>query len=102
MRILEHFQRYFMIPIEIMYYFFIFPITIAVYRGSEIAKATDFLKDWDAYTPTPWLPIIDAKHVKKDPFIPENPIELIKKGNFNKMPTLIGHTKNEGVYNKLC
>ena len=69
-------------------------------RASEIAKATDFLKDWDAYTPTPWLPIIDAKHVKKDPFIPENPIELIKKGNFNKMPTLIGHTKNEGIYTK--
>lgn len=65
-------------------------------RASDIAKATDFLKDWDAYTPNPWLPIIDAKHVKKDPFIPENPIELIKKGNFNKMPTLIGHTKNEG------
>ena len=77
--------------------FFVFHTTFAFCRASEIAKATDFLKDWDANTPTSWLPIIDAKHVKKDPFIPENPNELIKKGNFNKMPTLIGHTKNEGV-----
>jgi hypothetical protein len=54
------------------------------------------LKDWDIYKPNPWLPIIDVKHVKKDPFIPESPIDLIKKGQFNKMPTIIGHTKNEG------
>ena len=69
------------------------------FRASEIAKEAGFLKDWDVFKPNPWLPIIDAKHVKKDPFIPENPIDIIKKGQFNKMPTMIGHTKNEGKLN---
>ena len=57
------------------------------------------MKDWDTFKPNPWLPIIDAKYVKKDPFIPESPIQLIKKGKFNKTPIMIGHTKNEG---KIC
>ena len=68
-------------------------------RASDIAKEAGFLKDWDTFKPNPWLPIIDAKHVKKDPFIPESPIQLIKKGKFNKTPIMIGHTKNEG---KIC
>ena len=69
------------------------------FRASDIAKEAGFLKDWDIFKPNPWLPIIDAKHVKKDPFIPESPTELIKKGQFNRMPTIIGHTKNEGKTN---
>ena len=66
------------------------------HRASDIAKEAGFLKDWDTFKPNPWLPIIDAKYVKKDPFIPESPIQLIKKGKFNKTPIMIGHTKNEG------
>ena len=74
-------------------------ITFDLYlcSASDIAKEAAFLKDFELFKPNPWLPIIDAKHVKKDPFIPENPVELIKKGQFNKMPTMIGHTKNEGT-----
>ena len=49
------------------------------------------------FQPNPWMPIIDSKYVKRDPFIPENPLELIKKGQFNRLPTMIGNTKNEGI-----
>ena len=66
-------------------------------RASDIAKEAGFLKDWDTFKPNPWLPIIDAKYVKKDPFIPESPIQIIKQGKFNKTPIMTGHTKNEGT-----
>ena len=30
-------------------------------------------------------------------FIPEDPLEMMKSGNFNKMPIMIGQTKDEGA-----
>ena len=32
----------------------------------------------------------------KNPFMPEDPMESLQKGNFNKMPILIGHVTEEG------
>ena len=31
-------------------------------------------------------------------FLPKNPMELIKEGNFNKVPTIHGTNKNEGSF----
>ena len=34
--------------------------------------------------------------VYRDPFLPLPPVKIIKSGKYNRMPILIGHTRNEG------
>jgi len=46
--------------------------------------------------PNPWLPIIDQRF-SKEPFLETNPLEIIKNGKYNKMPIMIGQTRNEGI-----
>merc|ERR1711974_228241 len=46
--------------------------------------------------PMPFKPIVDGDLVD-DPFLPEEPLELLKKGTWNKVPLIIGTNKNEGL-----
>jgi len=46
--------------------------------------------------PMPFKPIVDGGLVD-DPFLPEEPLELLKKGKWNKVPLIIGTNKNEGL-----
>jgi len=46
--------------------------------------------------PLAFKPIVDGGLVP-DPFLPEEPIQLIKKGLYNKVPLIIGSNKDEGM-----
>ena len=41
-------------------------------------------------------PVVD--NFCSDPFLPEDPVELLKKGKFNQVPIIIGFNKDEGVF----
>ena len=44
----------------------------------------------------PFKPIVD-KDLVDDPVLPDEPIDLIKSGKFNKVPLIIGTNRNEGL-----
>jgi len=46
--------------------------------------------------PLPFKPIVDGGLVP-DPFLPEEPMELLKKGQFNKVPLIMGTNQDEGM-----
>lgn len=46
-------------------------------------------------------PVIDAKS-RVDPFLPEDPREMIVNRRFNPMPLMTGLTANEGLLFYLC
>jgi len=46
--------------------------------------------------PAPFKPIVDGGLVE-DPFLPEEPRELIRKGKYNKVPLIMGHNRDEGL-----
>lgn len=46
--------------------------------------------------PYPFKPIVDGGLVP-DPFLPEEPRDLIRKGKFNKVPLIVGTNKHEGL-----
>ena len=47
--------------------------------------------------PLVWLPYDDHDSVK-DPFFALHPRKIFETGQFNKVPTMIGFTKDEGIY----
>jgi len=54
--------------------------------------------------PFPFKPIVDGDLVD-DPVLPDEPLTLLEKGNFNKVPLMLGTNQNEGLlikgfYNK--
>ena len=44
----------------------------------------------------PFKPIVD-KDLVDDPVFPEEPMNLIKSGNYNKVPLVVGANQNEGL-----
>merc|ERR1719334_861337 len=46
--------------------------------------------------PMPLKPIVDGDLVE-DPFLPEEPIETLRKGTWNKVPLILGTNRNEGL-----
>jgi len=49
--------------------------------------------------PNPWKPILDGHFLPiESAFLPADPLDLLRSGNFNDIPIIIGHTKDEGVY----
>merc|ERR1711936_244567 len=46
--------------------------------------------------PMPFKPIVD-KDLVDDPVFPEEPMNLIKSGNYNKVPLVVGANQNEGL-----
>jgi carboxylesterase type B len=42
-------------------------------------------------------PVIEKENHKDEVFLPEKPIDIIKKGKFNKVPLIIGVTSREGL-----
>ncbi|XP_023323487.1 cholinesterase 1 [Eurytemora carolleeae] len=46
--------------------------------------------------PLPFKPIVDGGLVP-DPFLPEEPMDLLRKGKFNKVPFITGTNKDEGL-----
>ena len=55
------------------------------------------MNDIDVNIPNPWLPIIDEKFTN-EPFLSDNPVEIVKNGKYNRMPIIVGQAKNEGIY----
>jgi len=49
--------------------------------------------------PMPFKPIVDGDLVD-DPILPEEPLTLLEKGEFNKVPVMIGTNQNEGLLMK--
>ena len=47
--------------------------------------------------PLVWLPYDDHDRVK-DPFFALHPRKIFETGQFNKVPTMIGLTEDEGIY----
>lgn len=43
----------------------------------------------------PWLPVLEAKFENEEQFLTENPLDLLDKGLFNKIPILVSTTENE-------
>ena len=46
--------------------------------------------------PVVWAPVSDFMYVK-NPFFEQDPVELMVTGQFNKVPTMIGTVKDEGL-----
>merc|ERR1712142_94534 len=51
------------------------------------------------YSPLPFKPIVDGGLVE-DPFLPDEPLTLLAKGRFNKVPLILGTNQNEGLLAK--
>ena len=47
-------------------------------------------------SPLVWSPTVDNTY-SKDPFFSADPIESLKNGDFNKVPTMIGALRDEGL-----
>ena len=61
----------------------------------EIQSLAYFLEEF-IRAPYPFKPMVDGGLVD-DPFLPEEPLELLSKGHFNKVPLMIGTNQNEGL-----
>jgi len=61
----------------------------------EIQSQAYFLEEF-IRAPLPFKPIVDGGLVD-DPFLPEEPLELLSKGQFNKVPLIIGTNQDEGL-----
>ena len=46
--------------------------------------------------PLVWNPVMDFEYAK-NPFFAQEPVELMVNGKFNKVPTMIGTVKDEGL-----
>ena len=46
--------------------------------------------------PVVWAPVSDFMYVK-NPFFEQDPLKLMVTGQFNKVPTMIGTVKDEGL-----
>ena len=46
--------------------------------------------------PVVWAPVSDFMYVK-NPFFAQDPLKLMVTGQFNKVPTMIGTVKDEGL-----
>lgn len=63
----------------------------------EVCRASIFLGDWDRWTPRAWVPDGGDRG-----FFPEGePAEAIRAGRFNKMPLIVGGTRDEGLITKM-
>ena len=78
--------------------------------SSTPAELVDFLRGVPAFTlqskaymferfmrnPLPFKPIVDGGLVD-DPILPMEPTELLANGDWNKVPVILGHNKDEGL-----
>ena len=47
-----------------------------------------------------WYPIVFKPYIddfSQDPFVPKDPWDIIKSGEFNDVPLIIGNNKDEGL-----
>jgi len=63
--------------------------------AAEIQEQTNLFEEF-IRAPMPFKPIVD-KDLVDDPVLPDEPIDLIKSGKFNKVPLIIGTNRNEGL-----
>jgi len=63
--------------------------------AGEIQALTNMFEEF-IRAPLPFKPIVD-KDLVDDPVLPDEPINLIKAGNYNKVPMIIGTNQNEGL-----
>lgn len=45
----------------------------------------------------PFCPVIEPK-TAKDPFLTEEPLDIIKSGRYNKVPMIMGYNSFEGIF----
>jgi len=67
-------------------------------QGLEAGKFQNCLYFFEEFMggPMPFKPIVDGGLVK-DPILPQEPLILLKKGDFNKVPLMIGTGQSEGL-----
>nr|XP_022909379.1 esterase B1-like [Onthophagus taurus] len=65
----------------------------------EIFKIQEKMGDhFDAYRPREIGLVIEKSTNKEDNFMPEHPLEIIKKGSYNKVPMILGYCTREGMF----
>ncbi|XP_044268467.1 juvenile hormone esterase-like isoform X2 [Tribolium madens] len=67
-------------------------------EGEELVKASNSTKATGHETDlraSAFYPVIEAEN--KDAIITQSPFELLKSGNFNKVPFIVGYNSNEGT-----
>lgn len=63
--------------------------------AADIQGLTNMFEEF-VRAPLPFKPIVD-KDLVDDPVLPDEPINLIKSGRYNKVPMIIGTNRNEGL-----
>jgi len=49
------------------------------------------------YVLNPWQPYIDGNTGIQDPFLPELPEEILRSGDYDKVPIIIGDSSEDGL-----
>lgn len=62
--------------------------------GQALVDKVFFLEEFENF-PNPFKPVVDD--FAKQPFLPKEPSELMAKGQFNKVPMIIGSNEQEGL-----
>lgn len=52
-------------------------------------------QEWDGNPILVWTPVVEPEVHGVERFLPEQPLDLIRKGKFNKVPLIVGVTKDE-------
>eukprot|EP00095_Tigriopus_kingsejongensis_P012028 maker-scaffold593_size129216-snap-gene-0.28 protein:Tk12028 transcript:maker-scaffold593_size129216-snap-gene-0.28-mRNA-1 annotation:"acetylcholinesterase " len=61
------------------------------------AKTQHFLQYlWTG--PNVWMPVVDG-HFSSDPVLPKKAIDILKSGDYNKVPIVMGTNSEEGAFN---
>ncbi|KAI4468852.1 carboxylesterase [Holotrichia oblita] len=64
----------------------------------DILNFLQSLPDHSVNLVRPVGPIIEKASGKEPAFLTENPLELILKGKYHKVPLIMGYTSNEGIF----
>jgi len=63
--------------------------------AGEFGRETNMFEEF-VRAPMPFKPIVD-KDLVDDPVLPDEPLTLLKSGNYNKVPLICGANQNEGL-----
>ena len=64
-------------------------------EAAELQGLTTMFEELFTY-PIPFKPILD-KDIVAEPFLPDEPLNLIQEGRYNKVPMIIGSNRDEGI-----
>jgi len=64
-------------------------------KAADLQKQQYFLEEF-IRAPFPFKPIVDGGLVE-DPFLPNEPLDILKEGDFAKVPLMMGTNQNEGL-----